>query len=109
MFPGLCSILLLQITASETVESVSRGGVVFKSQLKTSFRLLQIAPLEEDRAEREIVACKLEAVAHSRKRQRHPQSFRRGLRNPAEVSLEMLRLNRALINLDDCSGLIDQE
>src|SRR5260370_38276334 len=109
MLPRLGGALLLQINASEAVESLGGRGIILKSQLKTSFRLLQIAALEEDRSEGEIVARKLEAVAHPGKRQRLPQAFRRGLRNPAEGSLEMLRRNRALINLDDCSGLVDQE
>ena len=52
---------------------------------------------------------KFQSIADARKRQRFRHSFRGGLRNLPEILLDLRRIHRSLIDLDDLSATINQK
>ena len=102
-------LLLLQIYAAEAVLSFGAGWVVAQGCLERRFGLIVITPLKECGTERQIVPAELISVGVAGEGKRLSEPLFGGLRDAFEISLDVLRVDRSLIDLNDVALSVDQK
>ena len=83
-------LFLLQVDASQTIEGLGALWIVAQSLLEGGFRLIEVAALEVNRTERQVVVAKLGNVGDPGERQGFRQPVLRGLRDLPDVLFQVV-------------------